>query len=171
MTPMKEIVCPECGARRQTILGNYQYKESGLKNLWLEGVELFECACGQKFAIIPCVPELHGLIAQDLLKQKNQLSGREIRFLRKHIGLKAKDFAEYLGVNNVTVSRWERGEERPPQPTDRLIRLFYAGMMGVQDIVHELIKDMFREIMPVQEEQAIYFPIQKLRELTSCNFP
>ncbi len=87
------------------------------------------------------------------------------------MGLKAKDFAEYLGVNNVTVSRWERGEERPPQPTDRLIRLFYAGIMGLKDIAHELIMDMFREIMPNQEEQEIHFPIRKLKELDSCNFP
>ena len=55
------------------------------------------------------------LIAQILLKQENQLSGREIRFLRKHMGMKAKDFAERLGVKNVTVSRWEQGETIPPK--------------------------------------------------------
>jgi len=168
---MREIKCPECGETKTTTIGDYHYKESGLRNLWLEGVEIFECSCGQKFAIIPCVPELHGLIAQDLLRQKDQLSGREIRFLRKHMGLKAKDFAEYLGVNNVTVSRWERGEERPSQPTDRLIRLFYAGMMNLKDIVHQLIKDMFREIMPIQSEKAIHFSISKLREFASCEVP
>ena len=166
---MREMICPNCHEKRQTFLGEYHYNESGLINVWLKEVELFECACGEKFAIIPCVPELHGIIAQYLLRQKNQLSGREIKFLRKHMGLKAKDFAEYLGVNNVTVSRWERGEERPPQPTDRLIRLFYAGLMGLKDIAQELIKGMFREITPGQEEHPIYFPINKLRDLSSCS--
>ena len=117
----------------------------------------------QSFAIIPGAPELHDMIARTLLKQKNQLSGREIRFLRKHMGLKAKDFAEYLGVNNVTVSRWERGEERPPQPTDRLIRLFYAGWAGLNNVALELIREM-KEISPIQAEEPLYFPAQEPKE-------
>jgi len=168
---MREIVCPNCQKKRRTKVGEYHYKECGLRDVRLGGVELFKCPCGEKFAIIPCVPELHGLLAQNLLRQKSQLSGREIRFLRKNMGLKSKDFAEYIGVNKVTVSRWERDEEHPTQPTDRLIRLFYAGWMGIKDIASELIKEMFREILPTQMEPTISFPIAKLKELSSCNLP
>jgi hypothetical protein len=64
---MQDINCPNCHQRRQTNKGKYHYTESGLQNLWLKGVEVFECDCGEKFAFIPCVQELHKLIAEDLL--------------------------------------------------------------------------------------------------------
>ncbi|MHB9074147.1 MAG: type II TA system antitoxin MqsA family protein [Desulfobaccales bacterium] len=161
---MKEMNCPSCQKRRQTHIGKYQYTESGLQNVWLLGVEIFECDCGENFAFIPCVQELHNLIAEILLKKENQLSGREIRFLRKHIGMKSKDFAHELGVKPVTVSRWESGDYPPSESFDRFIRLFYTARMGLEEIAMQLVKEIFPKLKKGQKESLINFPIDRIRK-------
>jgi putative zinc finger/helix-turn-helix YgiT family protein len=162
---MKEITCPNCQTKHATKIGEYHYTESGLPNVWLLGVEVFECECGESFAFIPCIQELHKLIARDMVTQENSLSGPEIRFLRKIMGLKAKEFANLVGVKNVTVSRWERGEITPPEPIDRFIRLFYASNMNLPEVAQELAKNTF--LKPKKKQaQIIRFPINRLNRDT-----
>jgi putative transcriptional regulator len=162
---MKELHCPNCQKKHKTKTGEYHYKESGLPNVWLLGVEMFECECGENFAFVPCIQELHKLIARELITQENSLSGPEIRFLRKTMGLKAKDFANLLGVKNVSISRWEHEEFSPPEPTDRFIRLLYAANMGLPEIARELALNIF--LKPKRKQaQIIRFPIDRLNRET-----
>jgi len=159
---MSDMNCPTCHQTGKTHKGKYHYTESGLQNVWLMGVEIFECECGENFAYIPCLQELHKLIARALLKQENQLSGREIRFLRKHMAMKAKDFAERLGVMNVTVSRWEQGKTIPPKTIDRLIRFFYATEMNLPKIALAITKIKFKKHIRGQQESPITLPIDRI---------
>jgi putative zinc finger/helix-turn-helix YgiT family protein len=161
---MREITCPICQKKGKTHKGKYHYTESGLNHVWLIGVEIFKCECGEIFAFIPCVQELHKLMAEDLIKKEDQLSGREIRFLRKHMGLKAKDFAKELGVRNVTVSRWENGDYSPSESFDRFIRLLYAARMGLKEIALQLVEDVFPKLKKGQKESPINFPIDRVRK-------
>jgi len=160
---MKTMACPICKKEGRIHTGEHHYTESGLQNVWLMGVELFECDCGENFAFIPCAQELNKLISQILLRKEGQLSGREIRFLRKHMGMKSKDFAKEIGVKPVTVSRWENGDSPPTEPLDRLIRLFYAARMGLGEIATELVKDKFHRLQKGQKESPIYFPIDQIK--------
>jgi putative zinc finger/helix-turn-helix YgiT family protein len=162
---MTDIKCPSCQQFGQTYKGKYHYTESGLPNIWLLGVEIFYCACGEKFAFIPCMEDLHKIIAIDLLEKEDQLSGREIRFLRKHMGLRAKDFAKHIGVMNVTVSRWEREEIIPPKPMDRLIRFFYATEMKLFDFASKIKVITFRKHIKGQKASPINIPVERF---TSC---
>ncbi|MFI5330983.1 MAG: type II TA system antitoxin MqsA family protein [Desulfobaccales bacterium] len=161
---MKNINCPNCQELRQIHAGKYHYTESGLQNVWLVGVEIFECDCGEKFAILPCLEGLHKVIAKILLTKEDQLTGREIRFLRKHMGLKAKDFAKHIGVMNVTVSRWEREETIPPTPIDRLIRFFYATEMKLFDFASTIKIIKFRKHIKGQKESPINIPIERIKK-------
>jgi putative zinc finger/helix-turn-helix YgiT family protein len=156
---MKNVKCPSCRQMKQTHIGKYHYTESGLPNVWLSGVEVFECDCGENFAFIPCLEELHKLIGKTLIKKEDQLSGREIRFLRKHLMLKSKDFAKELGVQNVTVSRWENGDSQPSESVDRLIRLVYAIKIGLSKTDKALVMDKFRTLKKGHHETKLYsFP-------------
>lgn len=112
-------------------LGEHHYLESGLDNVYLVDVELWECPCGENAVGIPAVPELQRVIGEVLLRKKTLLTGKEIRFLRKNIGIPSKKFAETLGVDQATVSRWENEKRLPDKPTDRLIRLVYAYEKGI----------------------------------------
>ena len=162
---MKNIKCPSCQQLGQTDKGKYNYTESGLPNIWLLGVEIFKCTCGEKFAFIPCLDDLHKIIAIDLIEKEDQLSGSEIRFLRKHMGLRAKDFAKHIGVMNVTVSRWEREETIPPKPMDRLIRFFYATEMRLLDFASKIKVINFRKHIKGQKASPINISIERI---TSC---
>jgi putative transcriptional regulator len=153
---MKNIECPSCKQMRQTQIGKYHYTESGLPNVWLDGVDIFECECGEKFAFIPCLEELHKLIGNILIRKEDQLSGVEIRFLRKHMMMKSKDFAKEIGVQPVTVTRWENGDSEPPESTDRLIRLIYAIKMGLTRTEKVLVMNRFRNLKKGHGETKPY---------------
>lgn len=142
---MTKLSCPNCQNIQETYFGKYCYTESGLENVWLDDVEIFECTCGEKFALISEIPKLHVRIGKDLLMKQGQLSGREIRFLRKNLGLKSKDFAELLMVTNITLSRWEHGEITPTRSMDRLIRLTYANRMRLAKVARDILKVSGRE--------------------------
>ncbi len=141
---------------RETHKEEYHYTECGLPNVWLRGVDVIECECGENFAFIPCLEELHKLIGKILIRKEEQLSGYEIRFLRKHMMLKSKDFAKELGVQNVTVSRWENGDSEPFESVDRLIRLIYAIKMGLRRTDKILVMNRFRNLKKGHGETKRY---------------
>jgi putative zinc finger/helix-turn-helix YgiT family protein len=136
--------CPNCSNKMERSAGDHKYRESGLDNILLQGIELFSCSCGEKLVSIPCVPELHTFIGKNLLRKSSTLSGKEIRFLRKNIGLSAKLFAEKLGIDKATVSRWEHGKQIPTRAHDHFIRLVYSIIKGVDPkIIRDLIDTTF----------------------------
>lgn len=52
------------------------------------------------------------------------MNKKEIKQLRQSLGLTQKELAARVRVDAVTVSRWERGQQKPsPQATRQLNRL------------------------------------------------
>lgn len=80
--------------------------------------------CGDITNVV--IPDLPGLIAAAALsrvKMPFKLSGRDIKFLRKAMGMSAKDLGELLEVTQETMSRWEN-DKLPIGPTnEKLLRL------------------------------------------------
>jgi putative transcriptional regulator len=153
---MRQIACPACGRPGETVIGDYHYLESGLDNVWLCRTELFHCPCGEEGPLIPRPIELHNLIGACLVSQKYPLSGREIRFLRKRLALTGLKFAELLGVDNATLSRWENDKEKPSGLADRCIRLLYAARMNLSQEAKDLAERIFAEIKPQEPKAPIY---------------
>lgn len=116
--------CVECGkALRVTWPKTYQYRESGLETVLLTGIRVDVCpGCKAQFPEIPNIVGLHQAIASHLTRKPTSLTGTEFRFLRKEIGLKAKDLAQCLGVTDVSLSRWETGSSPITPAADRLLR-------------------------------------------------
>jgi putative zinc finger/helix-turn-helix YgiT family protein len=142
---MTKHKCLRCGEPYKITIEDYHYLESGLDNLWLCDVEVYRCQCGES-AAIPQPIEIHRAIARCLLMSKTPLSGKEIRFLRKHIAMKAIEFAKRIGVDNATISRWENGKENPSDVADRVIRLACAARLGYSQEAKQLFEDIFPEI-------------------------
>jgi putative zinc finger/helix-turn-helix YgiT family protein len=106
----------------------------------LKGIRVFTCAaCGEETPEIPNLLQLHRVIAKAVLTKDTLLTGAEIRFLRRYMGLKAKAFAELMGTTDVTVSRWETQANPIDPQTDRLIRL-----LVVRQLEEERKKVLFR---------------------------
>jgi DNA-binding transcriptional regulator YiaG len=89
-------------------IGKYQYRESGLDTVWLDNWDMYSCPkCHLRMPILPGREVMKQAITRELVQSHGRLSGDEIVYLRKAMSLKASDLAETLGVNRVTVSRWE----------------------------------------------------------------
>ncbi len=117
--------CPSCGREMQVTKKDYRYEEAGLKKVVLKDTTVHECDCGEMLPELPQVNRLHQRIAEDLIGKQSPLTGEEFRFLRKSMGMSAKELAKLLGVTTVTISRWENNKEKVGAQSDRLLRCLY----------------------------------------------
>lgn len=102
----------------------YHYTEGGLMNVWLaNGFTVRKTKHGEGVSIHD-VDGLHRALAQ-ALANKPRLTGAEVRFLRKEMGLSQRGLGELLGVTDQAVALWER-KGRLPKTADRLLRLIYV---------------------------------------------
>ncbi|MCI0486133.1 MAG: type II toxin-antitoxin system MqsA family antitoxin [Blastocatellia bacterium] len=123
--------CDLCGKATTIKKGQtYHYIESGLDNVYLENIEVRVCkSCNAICPRIPKINQLHDTIARATTLQPYPLSGKDIRFLRQHMGLKAREWAALLRIDVTTLSRWESGEQKIGPQSDSLIRLLYIRLM------------------------------------------
>ena len=127
--------------------GMYHYTESGLDNVYL--VDGFEYVNGGKEVIIQDLDGLHRAIGCALAEQRRRLTGDEFRFLRSEMLLSQAALAKGLGVKELTVGRWERGESEIPVSTEVVVRKLFLeelGQRGELKKVLERIADLEDEI-------------------------
>lgn len=122
--------CPACGKPARKAKGAYRFRESGLDHVFLEGVEIYKCACGEEIVRIPRMAALLDKIGEALVNKPGPLTGPEIRYLRKNAQLSSQAFAGYLQQTPETLSRWENAKRAPGRDTDLLVRLTYAALKG-----------------------------------------
>lgn len=121
--------CTNCGAAVTPERRNYRYTESGLSNVILQGVEVADCPrCGTSDVLIPRMAKIHRAIAQALASSPARLTGEQLRFLRKHLGLSGDQLGSYLHTDRTKISKWENEDDRIGPATDRLIRLLTASL-------------------------------------------
>ncbi|MCP4628544.1 MAG: helix-turn-helix domain-containing protein [bacterium] len=149
--------CQICKLEMESSLESYHYVESGLENVQLDGIDVFRCSCGEEIISVPAMPELHSLIAFELIKKKSLLNGREIRFLRKNMGITGIVLAKYIGVDNATLSRWENNVQTIDKSHDRLLRLIYSNIKEIaSDSIKHLIQEDFISIKPEKTEMPVF---------------
>ena len=165
--------CYACAEKMKPKKGSYHYTESGLDNVYLDNVTIESCKCGEESVVIPKIDELHAVIANLLLHKKTPLLGKEVRYLRKEMGLSGVDLGKLLGVSNVSISRWENGEESVGPQSERLVRVIYVQLM------QERCKSVFPGVLPLLEEIKpkagrkelnlnIKMPIKRHKEALAC---
>ena len=145
--------CRTCReAEMVSTIETYRYRESGLPNVALVGVEVRRCsACGHHELVLPRVTELHRAIAHALIRKRARMSGTEIRFLRKHLGWSGVDFANHVGVDPSTVSSWENDKDPIGAASDRLLRLMVAHGTPVEEYSLDELTKIENERTPPAE--------------------
>lgn len=106
----------------------YHYTESGLNNVWLANGFRVRKVDGEDAVAIHNLEQLHQAIGRNLAR-KPRLTGGELRFLRKEMGLSQRRLGELLGCSEETVSLWER-RGRMPKGYDRLVRVLYLECLN-----------------------------------------
>ena len=104
-----------------------------MTNVQLVNVPVWVCPRKHEEIEIPAVTELHELLAYLIIRKPAVLSGPEIKFLRRRIGIQAKDFAQRIGLTPVALSRFETGSRQVGRRTDLLIKLAAAALIAARD--------------------------------------
>ena len=118
-----------------------KYDDCGLRNIWLANGYRFEDIEGHGRCLeIDNIESLHRAIAHHLVNYRKRLSGSEIRFLRIEMGMSQKRLADSLGVDEQTVSLWERSKRRPTVAAERMLRLMYLEHADGKTKVAEMIE-------------------------------
>jgi putative zinc finger/helix-turn-helix YgiT family protein len=147
--------CPQCGHQMKTARENYMYKESGLPNVTLVGIEVSRCpSCGEREAVIPGIEQLHRVLATTIALKAPGLTPAEIRFLRKSLGWSGGEFAAHMGVSAETVSRWENGSATMGSSAERLLRLATLTREPAGHYPLEVLKEMARTEPAAQRLQV-----------------
>ena len=146
-----KIKCLKCGKTVGKKVGDYKYRESGLDNVILKTIPIYECSCGVSYPSIFRVPRLNDLIAKTLVEKPALLNGKEIKFLRKNIYLSSKAFSKRLGIDKTSLSKWENGIQQHSQTNDRLIRATYMILKGIR---HREAMKVF-ESLPVKQPRKL----------------
>ncbi len=87
----------------------YHYTECGLNNIYLlNGYKFIQTSRGKAVSIHD-LDGLHKAIGLFLVSSKKELSGEQLRFLRKELLKSPTALAKLLGVSLATIQRWEKG--------------------------------------------------------------
>lgn len=130
--------------REATVEQPYAYDLSGLKNVALVGIQVWECTrCRAEMPVIPRVADLHRVIVESLIYKPTPLAGDEIRFLRKNAGFAAQKFAALLGIDPSHLSRVETGKTRRlGRPSDLLARAVVSAESRGGEAAREILLDI-----------------------------
>ncbi len=132
----------------------YHYTESGLRNVWLANGYKVRDVGGEAAVAVHDVDQLHQAIGRSLAR-KPKLTGTEVRFLRKEMGMSQKRLADMLGSTEQTVSLWER-HGRMPVGYDRLIRAFYLEFLDGNVKLREMVDRLVDLDRPYRDEKAVF---------------
>jgi YgiT-type zinc finger domain-containing protein len=125
----KPYFCGECGEPMKATRGTTHFRESGLDNIVLENVPIWTCKNGHEDVQVPAVDQLCRLIAQLMVTQPWPMKGQDVRFLRKHLGYSGRAFSSLIGINHVTLSKFENDRDRIPRKLEALVRLLVAQIL------------------------------------------
>lgn len=145
--------CYECGGKLTKKKGKYKYDECGIENVMLHNITTHRCSkCGESEVEIPCMEELNMLIGIMLVFKPTGLIGREAKYLRKNLGYTAEELGDALGVERVTVTRWE-SPKKMNSDRDKTLRLFYMSKKNA-----DLLKMSSME--PLMRALVDYLPVK-----------
>lgn len=128
--PKEPLPYPDCGLDDVFLVGGYDYDEEG--NLYVHDLD-----------------DLYEAIGRWVANQPRTLSAREIRFLRKRIGLSQSQLGLMLGCDQQSVARWEKGTASNG-PADRMLRTIFL-LKHSKEAASE-IENMLRSIVELHAQ-------------------
>ena len=112
-----------------------------MSQVFLIGVKVWTCAyCREESAVIPKIGQLSDVLAHALLEKSAPLTGEELRYLRKHAGFAAHEFAALLRIDPAYLSRVEcRKVKHLSGIGETLARLLIRAALVSEETAHTLL--------------------------------
>lgn len=88
-----------------------------------------------------------------LIHKQSNLTGEELRFIRKHFVMTTKEFGKIFGVTHAAVLKWESGENRISPTTDIYVRLYVLRRLHAKN---EDFGKLFNEISPEKLSKKVH---------------
>ncbi|TFF19124.1 helix-turn-helix domain-containing protein [Jiella endophytica] len=131
----------------------HHYVESGLDNVYIEGIAVERDANGEEMVTIPAVNQLHRIISVAIISHPKGISGPELRFLRSEMGLTQAELAAIVHRDKQSIGRWERNEIEIDPTAETLIRRMAIEKLKLPvDVGIELLA---QRSVPTAEAQPI----------------
>lgn len=122
----------------------YHYIESGLDNVFINGLEPIIDDEGDEVITINSIAALHVEIARGIVTRDGSMTGNELRFLRSEMGMTQMQLASVVNKEGQTVGRWERDEFPIDPNAETLIRrmagekLIEAFDQSIEELVQRI---------------------------------
>lgn len=117
------------------------YTISGLDNVWLLNGFVVEPTRYGTGVRIEDADGLNRVLAEAIVSDKLAMSGRELRFVRKLMGLSQNGLARLLGSSDQRVARWEKGQVIDPA-AERLVRMVVREWLGDDYELKQALEDL-----------------------------
>jgi putative transcriptional regulator len=131
-----------------------QYKGCGLDDVYLVGgYEIINTHYGEGVSIRD-MDGLHRAIGEHLATQKKELSGKELRFLRKEMDLTQSELGRFIGLSSQQVARWEKAQQPISGPADFLLRKLYLEHINGKASLKELVEELDSTDVTASDEQV-----------------
>jgi transcriptional regulator with XRE-family HTH domain len=111
-------------------------------------VELIDCPMKEVFGewvLDINLVALQRIVFHGLIHKMRPLSGKEMRFLRKFLGLSTSELAGKLGITHAAISKWESGQANVSPSQETYLRLLFCELFRDAELVR-----LFKEIRPEQ---------------------
>lgn len=157
-------MCTECGAEMERFIKPEHIEDLGGVVVRIHNAVLVErcLKCGEEESTIP---DMKGLVcAAALLRALNpvRLSGKEIKFVRRALGMTQRAFAAKVDVKVETVSRWENEVQGCGAFTEKTLRhnvcaLLHAHAPAISYDPLSIVNMTFeasRRLDPIELERA-----------------
>src|SRR6187431_261332 len=109
-------------------------------------VELIDCPMREiqgEWVLDINLMALQRIVFRGLIHKPSPLTGKEMRFMRKFLGLSTTDLAGKLGLSHAAVVKWENGDAKVSPTQETYLRLFFCELFQGS----ELLK-LYKEIRP-----------------------
>ena len=135
--------------------GPIPYKECGLDDVFLiSGYEVVETEHGRGL-VIRDLDDLLKAISLHLVMRK-ELSGQEVRFLRKQMDITQAKLGRYVGLSHQQVARWEKDESAITESAAAILRLLILDHLCGRVSVRKRLDEIIETDATAKNQRAIF---------------
>jgi DNA-binding transcriptional regulator YiaG len=153
-----DIKC-ECGGTLKPVkLDSFDFSTIAGLPCTLQAVPGLRCSsCKRETLDGEVINQALRLIVHDIVRMPQLLPGSHARFLRRNLRLSQQELADRMGINRVTVAKWESGAEPISAQHDLMLRsLVVSSVMREQPKPKAVeLKELAEAIGGVRQQTSV----------------